>query len=106
MTDTLNDEDILALAAKIKHQREIDFEYAKAYSKLNHLSDEVFGSHYTSGSKFLRPERSISISFFTTDASYREETTTVLLPVRSGEELIDWLWEHTGSQYGGEQAND
>jgi hypothetical protein len=101
MTDTLNDDDILALAAKIKHQRELDGQYRLAFDMIKCLNHELLV-----GSDELR--NYVSVEFFTIGVRNKHQShKTIHLPVDSGVELIDWLLSHIDSkQYGGEQAND
>ena len=92
----VQEDEVLALAEKIKNQRRLDHEYLKAFGKLDHLYDEVF----TSGDKSLRDCNSINISFYTIDANHRVEETMVKLPVESGDELINFLLEHSEARNG------
>lgn len=88
MTNTLDDEQILALAEKIKHQRELDDRYRIAFDMIECLNHELLV-----GSDELR--NYISIEFYTIGVTNKHQShKCMLLPVESGVELIDWLREH------------
>lgn len=87
MTNTL-DEQILALAEKIKHQRELDDRYRIAFDMIECLNHELLA-----GSEELRNH--ITIQFYTIGVTNKHQSNKMIhLPVESGVELIDWLREH------------
>lgn len=92
MTDTLNDEEILALAEKIKHQRELDRQYGLAFDMIKCLNHELLA-----GSDELR--NYVSVEFYTIGVTNKHQShKTIHLPVDSGVELIDWLLSHIDSK--------
>ena len=82
------DDEILAIAERIKHQRILDGDYLSAFTKLDQLHRDTS----TGGDKVLR---SINIQFYTIDADKRVQDCSVGLPVESGDDLIAFLLNHT-----------
>jgi hypothetical protein len=92
----VKEDEVLALAEKIKHQRELDGRYQIAWDMLNFLNHEVF----VGGGTELR--NYISVEFFTigvSDKHHNHQSHKIInLPVESGAEIINFLLEHTDSK--------
>ena len=87
----LTDDEILAIAERIKHQRILDGDYLRAFTKLDQLHRDTS----TGGDKVLRDCNSINIQFYTIGPALNVEDCSVGLPVESGDDLIAFLLNHT-----------
>ena len=85
------DDEVLALAERIKHQRILDGDYLRAFTKLDRLHQDTS----TGGDKVLRECNSINIQFYTINADRHVQDCSVRLPVESGDDLIAFLLNHT-----------
>ena len=86
MTHTTDDE-VLALAAKIKHRRALDAKRRAASEQLAQLEDDL-----STGTTKLR--HSVSVEFYTIGSSYRpdhQDHVTLDLPVGDGPDIIRLL---------------
>jgi len=84
----VKEDEVLALAEKIKHPRELDGRYRIAFDMIECLNHELLV-----GSDELRNH--ISIEFYTIGVTNKHQSHKLIhLPVESGVELIDWLREH------------
>jgi hypothetical protein len=83
------DDEVLALAAKIKHRRALDAKRRAAYDKLGQLEDDL-----STGTTKLR--HSVRVDFYTIGSSYRADHQDVVkleLPVGDGPDIIEFLSE-------------
>jgi hypothetical protein len=83
------DDEVLALAAKIKHRRAFDAKRRAAYDKLGQLEDDL-----STGTTKLR--HSVRVEFLTIGSSYspnHQDHVTLDLPVGDGPDIIEFLSE-------------
>jgi|GEM_PF-3941506 len=82
MSKPTTDDEVLALAEKIKQQRKINAEYSKAYQKLDLLEGAIDKNGLTI--------RHVEVSFGTLQRSYIN-TSKVCLPEEAAGDLIQFL---------------
>ena len=82
MSKPTTDDEVLALAEKIKQQRKINAEYSKAYQKLDPLKGAIDKNELTI--------RHVVVSFGTLQRSYID-TSKVYLPEEAAGDLIQFL---------------
>jgi len=91
----VQEDEVLALAIKIKEQRRLNKEYQVAFDLLNTLKSDIATcvTPPPSGNKELRHR--ISIKFWTVRDDCHQEDWSVDLPTQCGDDLIDFLIEYT-----------
>jgi hypothetical protein len=94
------DDEVLALAAKIKHRRALDAKRRAAYDKLGQLEDDL-----STGTTKLR--HLARVEFLTIGSSYRpdhQDHVTIELPVGDGPDIIEFLSEFLANNISEELA--
>lgn len=90
MTPSTDDE-VLALAERIRRQRELDSEYLKAFNLLAQLRKDLSPS----GNKELR--NWVAVKFWTISNDGHQDDWSVNLPTQCSDDLINYLMEYTGA---------
>ena len=84
------DDEVLALAEKIRRQRELDSVYLKAFKILRELKNDTSG-----GRLELTEHNPIKVKFWHCSNTGYYDDTVIELPVQMGDDLINYLMEYT-----------
>jgi len=90
----VQEDEVLALAAKIKRQRELDSVYLKAFNLLAQLRKDTSPS----GKLELTDHNYIIVKFWHRSNTGYFDDTVVELPVQMGDDLIDHLSQYTAAR--------
>jgi hypothetical protein len=91
----VKEDEVLALAEKIRRQRKLDNEYLKAFNILRELKNDTSPSVGSVSRKKLNDHNYIWVKFYTESNTGYFDDTVVELPVQMGDDLINYLMEYT-----------
>ena len=89
------DDEVLALAEKIRRQRKLDTEYLKAINILRELKNDTSPSVGSVSRKKINDHNYIWVKFYTESNTGYFGDTVVELPAQCGDDLINYLMEYT-----------
>ncbi len=89
------DDEVLALAEKIRRQRKLDNEYLEAFNLLAQLRKDLSPTVGSVSRKKLTEHNPINVKFWHCSNSGYYDATVVELPTQMGDDLINYLMEYT-----------
>lgn len=89
------DDEVLALAEKIRRQRKLDGEYLKAFNILRELKNDTIPTVGSVSRKKMNVHNYITVKFYTESNTGYFGDTVVELPAQCGDDLINYLMEYT-----------